>query len=157
MLNALKFVHVTVSGWLAPGARSPRGLPTPHTWSHMNALPHMASHGHLWPCHGSSTMGPSPEAASAAASHAARICCCYRLPRPALRYHRIHHCCLALRSCHYRRIVVASVPVRCNRCTALRRWPSLMPRARGRAAIAMSFMTLRPRGPRRSGASAPVG
>ena len=32
MLNALQFVHVTVSCWLAPGAPPPRGLPTPGTW-----------------------------------------------------------------------------------------------------------------------------
>ena len=45
VISTLKFMRVLVSGWLASGAWSPRGLPTPRTWSHLAWSPCVAMLG----------------------------------------------------------------------------------------------------------------
>jgi len=59
---------------------------------------------------------------------------------------------LASRRCRCRCIVVVSTLIRCTSALLSALCVSPLPRARGRAAVAIPFKALRPRGPRRSDA-----
>ena len=139
MLNALKFVRVTVLGWLAPGARSSRGLLTPRTWprSVRSTVP--------------------PRLAGRATWDWPRLAAVSRWPRALLLYLALPFGCrhgrTTLLSCLHCRCsprraataVVASssrAPVRCISTLLSALYMSSLPHARGRATVTMPIMAL---------------
>ena len=127
-------------------------------WLRVCALPRVAGRGCLWPGCGLAAAGP-----------AAQSYC--RLPRPRHDEATVGaiiastHCCLAalltrltLRRCRYRRIIVASAPVRCTLCAAAGLVQGHHYRAHvAELAVALSFKKPRLRGPRQLEARVPIG
>ena len=149
MLNALKFVCVTVSGWLAPGAWEPHGLLTPRTWprpTRSTVPPRLA---------GQATWAWPRLAAASRWPHALLLCLAlpsWVSPRPrcaAIAY--ALPMLLASRRCCCRRIVVASAPIRYTLYVAAGLVQGHHCHTHmAELAVALSFRALRPRGPRRS-------
>ena len=130
--------------------RSPHGLPTPRTWPRPTRSTCATTLGpsgrlNLAEVGRSKPLAPCPAALPRAA--------CFGAAMAALRCYRLAALltCLAPRCCCCRRIVIAFVPVRCTLCAAASPVQGRHCRSHvAELAVTLSFMTFRPRGPRRS-------